>query len=364
MASNPMQKKARNSFLLGMVITLVLVAILGAMVFFMVIKPKQDAEKQNGKVEVTAYVLSQDIKSGQIVTSNLLQPITVYENMVPANYVNQSLMNTMELQDKEGNILYTNTNGEYYIMPKNSNGYKLISGNNNKGKVLISEDVAGYYKTKENGDKEYIEFLSVPLVAKINMSKNSILTIDSITKSDEVITDDLRNVEYNMLTLPTNISEGDFVDVRLVLPNGQDFIVVSKKEVKSILGNTIGLSLTEGEIVMMESAIVESYIMTASKLYVTQYVDSGLQAAAVKTYVPTPAVQDLIKGNENIVNTAKSALQSRFDEGLRAYITVAEGSYEMNAIENLEEGITQEIQNARAAREAYLDGLTSYSNSN
>ena len=62
------------------------------------------------------------------------------------------------------------------------------------------------------------------------MNKNSIITIDMISKSSEKTTDDLRKVEYNMLVLPTQLATGEYVDIRLSLPSGQDYIVVSKKQ--------------------------------------------------------------------------------------------------------------------------------------
>jgi len=363
MAINPMQKKARNSFLLGVIITLVICILIAIIFYFLVMRPGTTGKKEDvAKVQVC--VLSQDIKSGQIITSNLLQVIEVYENMVPNNYVDNILMDSMNLQDVDGNVLYTNSKGELYILlDKETNVYKTAEKNKKQVTIEIDENTGRYYKTRKEGEaehKEYIEFLSVPIVAKINMNKNSIVTIDAIAKSDEVVTDDLREVEYNMLSLPRTIEIGDHIDVRLLLPNGQDLIVISKKEVKDIFGDTIKLELTEEEILMMESAIVESYIMKASKLYAVKYVDPGLQQAAVKTYVPTEAVRGLIQRNENIVETAKTVLFNKFNPDVRTWTETEKSLYLMESQGNIEAGLEKEIENAKAAREAYLEGLTSY----
>ena len=64
------------------------------------------------------------------------------------------------------------------------------------------------------------------------MNKNTVLTTEMITKSNEKTTDDLRKVEYNVLTLPSQLQTGEYIDVRLALPSGQDYIVVSKKQVE------------------------------------------------------------------------------------------------------------------------------------
>ncbi len=294
MVANPMQKRARNAFLLGMVITLIVCIIIGVLLYFLLVG-KSIGNKERGEL-VTAYVLNQDVKSGDIITPSLFKKIEVYESMVPSNYIDSTKVASMQ--------------------------------------------------------EEY--------VAKVDMYQNSIVTADTMSKSDQVTTADTRYVEYNMLSLPTNIAAGDYIDIRLTLSNGQDLIVVSKKEIKSILGNTIGLELSEGDILMMESAIVEAYIMPSSKLYAIQYVEPGNQTAASKTYTPTTAVQNLIAANGNIKDEAKSALQSRFDQNMRGYIDGEKRAYSADSQTNLETGIQQEIENARAAREAYLSGLTSY----
>ena len=367
MASNPMQKKARNSFLLGMIITLLIVALIGAALYFMVIRPKQIAEKEQEGAKRNIYVLNQDINEKQMITSDAFIIVKdVPESMIPTNYVDPDLLAIMEVRDSENHI-FQSENGQNFYETKSGSGYKTIASNSSKKtnsdteKVLIStdEETGEYYRTTLAGEKEYIEFTSKPYAAKVNLTANTVLTT-SLMQNYGGIENDLRSVEYNMLSLPTTAMIGDTVDIRLTLPNGQDFIVVAKKEIKSLLGNTVGFDLTEGEILMMESAIVESYIMSASKLYVVKYVQAENQEEAQKTYVPTDAVRQLIDIDSNILQRAKNALKARFDDGLRGTINNEVGSYVMEADTNLKEKMQKEIQNAKAAREAYLSGLTSY----
>ena len=46
MPSNPMQRKVRNSFLLGVLVMLLIAALIGAAIYLLVIKPKVDKEKE------------------------------------------------------------------------------------------------------------------------------------------------------------------------------------------------------------------------------------------------------------------------------------------------------------------------------
>lgn len=376
MASNPMQKKVRNSFLLGMIIAIICCLMIGALAYFLLIAPKSKEVDERG-VEKIAYVLNQDVKSGQVITDSMLTQIKVYSGMIPADAFptvdpeDGFTIEDFETEDIEGNVIYkTNEENEkdrkYYIIKEENKEYETISDKKeDKNKVLIEfTDINGVehcVRTKKNGDKEYFKTNKVPVIAKVDLSKNTILTSNVVTKSDEKTTDDLRYVEYNMITLPTTADIGSVIDIRLTLPNGLDLVVISKKEIKSIIGNTIRLKLTEEEILMMESAIVEAYIMKASKLYATEYTEAGNQNAALNTYVPTDEVQKLIMASgNNIQETAKNALANRFDSSTRNNIDNDRNKYYDSQLQNIETELQEEIENAKAAREAYLNGLTSY----
>ena len=296
MAINPMQKKARNSFLLGMLITFVICAVLVAALYMLTILPEKKKEDTRGK-EVTAYVLNRDIKSGEKVTVDMFTPISTYQSMVPQNYIN-------------------------------------------------STNVANLDENKA-------------LIAKIDMSKNTVVTTNSVVTEDQTVTNDIRTMEYNMFTLPINVDIGDFVDIRITFPNGQDYIIASKKEIKNIQGNTITFELPEQDILMLNSAIVESYIMTASNIYIAKYVEPGLQEKATNTYTPTAEVVKLIASDSNIVSSAKKELAEKFNTDLRNNdMNSSSSQYSENALTNVEAGLKQQIENAQKAREQYLTGLT------
>ena len=76
MATNPMQRKARNSFLLGMVVMLLISGLIIAFLFIQ-LKNKMDKEKAELQASVQAYVLNQDVSSGQVITTDMLTKQTV-----------------------------------------------------------------------------------------------------------------------------------------------------------------------------------------------------------------------------------------------------------------------------------------------
>ena len=195
------------------------------------------------------------------------------------------------------------------------------------------------------------------VVAKVDLYKNTILTASTVTTEENTVTKDVRTMEYNMLTLPINLTIGDYVDIRITFPDGQDFIVIAKKEIKNIQGNTVTFDMSEADIVMLNSAIVESYIMKASNIYIAKYVEPGMQEKAANTYVPTAEVIRLIETDSNIVYTAKNELTSRFDANIRNQMNSTVNQYSEQGLTNVEEGIQKQIEDAKKAREEYLSSL-------
>ena len=290
MATNPMARKARNSFLLGVVSMLIIALIAGGIIYFFVIQKDKDKVDSRGK-EIKVYVLNQNVKAGQEVTSAMLTEITSYENAVPEKTIGPGNLSTIN----------------------------------------------------ENGDL-------VTSIAKTDLPKNTVLTEDLLKRSD--LTDDLRITEYNMITLPVGLNVGDTIDIRLRLGNGADFIVISKKYVEDIYGDTITLELTDAEIIMLNSAIVESYLAKTAEVYAVKFVD-GIQEESVSTYVPTADATNLLSNDPNIIVklSRKNTQESR--DAINTEVSKGDQSY-------LEEGMKTQMENAKKAREAYLNGLLTY----
>ena len=298
MAKNPMQRKARNSFILGMFITLIITgSIIGLLVFKLININKENKEKEQGLKN--AYVLVTDIKSGDSIKLENLKKVDIETNIIPSNAITLS-------------------------------------------------------QIEEN------------TIAKIDLKKGTILSSDMITNSDDKTTNDTRVQEYNMILLPSQINTNEYVDIRLRLPSGLDYIVVSKKkiEIPQVLGvaseSTFSVKLNESETQTMSSAIVESYIMEGSILYVAKYVEPGIQGSSVPTYVPSTAVQEAIRQNSNITVEARNALVTRFNESIttRNSINSVLNTYNDKSKENVEKSVEEEVNKAMQERKKYLDALS------
>ena len=355
MVSNPMQRKARNSFLLGMLLMLIITGIIIG-ILFMQIKNYRDKEAQETAAKVSIAVLNQDVKSGQIITDDMLEKKDVNKNLIPENAIGDvATLTNYFLTDKEGNEVKTKYEKNEAI---------LYITKQNKNYILKQEDTGNYY-IEQNGEKKYIELNTIPIVAKVSMNKNSVLTRELVTKGNETMADDIRKQEYNMIVLPTQIQTGEYVDIRLSLPSEQDYIVVSKKEVEvpQIDGvdskDTIWLKLSEDEILSMNSAIIEAFKIDGAKLYATTYTEPGMQKDAVPTYPISKESLQLLENNPNVLQDMKRKLHERYNVDQRNAINNELQNNIDKSAENVKTKMQESITKTQDERKQYLNGMTS-----
>ena len=307
MAMNPMQRKANNSFLLGIVITLLITGAIIAFLIYQISNLNNKLKVEESK-KVNVYVVTDTIKSGETISEDKLQYVeTTLGTVDTSNLV--TVFNTQDIENPatgEINTVYTQK-------------------------------------------------------AKVDLNPGTVITNDLLYE-DEAVTSDLRSQEYNVITPYSQLQTGDYIDVRLRTPEGRDLIVVSKKEVTIPTisdvdtTNCMWLNLTEEETLMMSCAIVESYKMNGAKLYATKYVEPGIQNAATPTYVPNNETRALIERDPNIVQEAKNQLLSAFQSDLvRPGIDSAVNNED--ATDNVQDKTEEEIKGLQEEREAYIESL-------
>lgn len=293
MATNPMQKKARNSFLLGVFATVIVAAIIIVILFLQLNKLLEEKRTLEASYKIIASVKT-DVKSGESLSGKVEQK-TVPSDAIPSDAV------------AYGNI------------------------------------------TEET-------------IAKVDLKKGTVLSTSVITTSENQTTSDVREQQYNMILLPEQLEEQDYIDVRLMLPSGQDYIVVSKKIIQKQAEETIWINMTEDEILTMSNAIVEAYKISGSKLYATKYVDPGNQEKASPTYPVSREVLELINSDPNIVKVAREALWARYNDAQTAQRNNVLNPT-INSIDdqtkqsNLETKLNEEITKTKETRKDYIDGM-------
>lgn len=351
MATNPMQRKARRSFFLGVFLTIIIAALVVYYLYNQIQELNKTIDEISGG-KVSVYVLNQDVTSGQTLTADMFTSKQVDAVTVPFNATTDiySTLAAYALCDGDGNTIYTG---------KDTSGNSVMFTDENGTKKMVTiDETTGKYK--KNGVE--IQTSEKPLMAKIDLKANTVITGSMIAVQDEWVTDDYREQTYNMISLPIDLQTDEYVDIRFMLPNGLDYIVLSKQKVTipDVAGvpikDTIKLRLSEGNLLTLSSAIVEAYQIEGAKLYAIKYIEAGTQEAATETYVPTAKIKSQIEKNPNIVTKAMNELKSRWTAN-----AIKDRNDYINKVDRDEEasktGIQESTQATQKSREEYLSSL-------
>ena len=299
MAMNPMQRRARNSFLTGMLVTLVVMAVVVVALLYKINQLNEDKEKLIAKQQ-SIYVAAEDIPSGGEITEDLL--------------VKEIVQTTVDSES-----------------------------------IFTAND---FIEIDEDGNEFVLQYIS-----KVDLPRGTIITKDMVAEAGDETTDDQRIQEYNMFMLPSELKNGDYIDIRFKLPNGADYIVASKKKVLQCTADTVWLKVDEAELLSIGCAIVETCKTNGSKLYATTYSEAGLQASASTTYTPNNDVWDVINRDPNILQEYKNALANKYNSEEQSVGRIKIDSTILDDPSSVQSGIQKEATSLKTAREAFVAEL-------
>ena len=128
--------------------------------------------------------------------------------------------------------------------------------------------------------------------------------------SDFMVESDTREYELSVVSLMTDQKENDFVDVRILFPNGEDYVVLTKKQVCNLNFEycVFDTFMSEEEILRMSSAMIDAFTVSGTRIYCTRYVEPSLQDEATPTYIVRNELIDLIHSSPNVISIAEHTL--------------------------------------------------------
>ncbi len=116
---------------------------------------------------------------------------------------------------------------------------------------------------------------AVGKIAKYNIPAN-IPLINSMF-GENIVSVDERIQEISSVMLPTGLTEGEFIDIKIKMASGLEYVVIPQIKVEKIYGTTVWLYLNEEELYLLNSAIVDTYLSDGVTLYGVRYVDPTTQ---------------------------------------------------------------------------------------
>ena len=379
MAINPMQRRSRNSMIIGVILGLVIGALVAALLLFQINKLQNDLKKEKAKMSMVP-VAAKDIAANSEITAADLELKEVITPVATSEIVGTDHLAETEpkkLTEPTGTVtkvkvsellnkVYKADNIKAATAPLVNTVTTDTNNNNNSNNNNNNS-------SKNSGNNANANQASSPkgkYIAAVKIPKGSIITKDMILPKEDSLAKEenktQREVEYNMVTLPSELADEDTIDVRVSFPNGQDFVVLSKKTVKKADASTIWLKVNEDEILKMNSAIVESYLIEGAKLYAVNYSKPGLQPQINTTYPVNAEVARLLGNDPNIPQKIKSELNSAANaaimgerNGINQVIANQEG--DSNKVGT---AVKNEIKERQNKRKKYIEKLTGESENN
>ena len=208
--------------------------------------------------------------------------------------------------------------------------------------VTVTETLSGQDRKNFMSETDIGHKALVDIPAGTHILKNMI--------AEEAMGDSKREVEFSLNLAGENIKEGDYTDIRLRYPNGEDYIVVSKSCISRIdtVKGYLYLKLSPDEIHLMSSALVDCFLKSGTYLYTTKYIAASYQEPSFVTYTPNEDVLSLIQQDPNVLEAARDYLS----EGKRAGLEERLETYYENYRSTRDEA-TDNNRNNKEAADAY-----------
>lgn len=264
-----------------------------------------------------------------------------------------TLKTDYEIQIAEAQAELSDYINIYGVLGEIWEGY-TVAGDQPYGKQITAEDLIPVDVPSVNAANVLTDMDElVGKYYRVNITEGTILTTDIImdfpTNHDERAYDVITT--YNPIGLQAN----DFVDIRINMPMGEDYIAISHKRVEGVYGGVLKLVMSEYDIAIYNSLIVDAVLFQGATIYATKYIEPGSQSAAQAFYPISTSVLDIVMKDPNIARTLdyEAALSARGDMEL-ALAFLAENDLLKALLESGKSAIPAKIANGELAYQTWL----------
>lgn len=141
---------------------------------------------------------------------------------------------------------------------------------------------------------------------------------------DEELDDSMRDRDIILDRMTVGLEEGDYIDIRMTMPYGDDYVVLSHKRVYALNDGTIKLHLNELEWNTYQGALIDYFLNKeyGCTLYADKYIEPGLQQDAVKFYAVPTNIAALLQKNPNIINKDEASSLNEWRNSIEELLVI------------------------------------------
>lgn len=210
---------------------------------------------------------------------------------------------------KAGDRIFT----EVKAAEENKSGLDEAKSEQDAGAILARKAEANVYQEEiytSVADSAYITEEMLGGVAVVDIPAEQPVMANMVKPL--VITQDTREYEISAASLMVDQRTNDVVDVRILFPNGEDYLVLAKKKINnlSLSGSTFWTYMNEDEIMRFSSAMIDAFQTTGTRIYTVRYAADSLQDEAVPNYLVRPETLDLLRTDPNLYAKAEQTMNA------------------------------------------------------
>lgn len=182
---------------------------------------------------------------------------------------------------------------------------------------------------------------------RVNVTSGTVLSEDLIMEFPQ--TSDERAFDVITKFNPIGLEPNDFVDIRFQMPSGEDYVALSHKRVEGVYSGVLKLVMSEYDILIYNSLIVDQILFKGSIIYATKYLEPGGQEAAIENYPYSNEIITLLYYNPNTDRGVNFVTAHKNRNAMEeAYATYAEDEIKKTLIETGKSEIPSRIQNGES----------------
>lgn len=175
---------------------------------------------------------------------------------------------------------------------------------------------------------------------KLDLTQGTALSSDMIMS--EQLEDSMRLYDVVTDENPIGLTVGKYVDIRISMPLGEDFVAMSHKRVYGINNGILKLALSEMDIHTYNSMLVDKILYPGTRIYAVEYVQPSAQQPAERYYPLSKNILEIVQKDPNLASELRPDILARRNQ-LEESLKVVMDAGIAKAIQKGKTEITKEI---------------------
>lgn len=176
------------------------------------------------------------------------------------------------------------------------------------GDLVLEENIESITIPTSVDNDQYVHSMSDLTGRVFKIAVNPGTPITSNMTMAEPLEDSVRERDIILDRYTVGLTVGDYIDIRITMPYGDDYVVLPHKRIYAINEGSIKLYLNEFEWFQYNGAMVDYWLNRdyGATIYGDKYVEPGIQHEAVMYYAVPTNIAALMQKNPNILDKAEA----------------------------------------------------------